>query len=188
MLRNHLIAAIVAAVISFAPSAIAQDDTPIGPLAVSEPVVAGMLTITQAWTRATPPGAATGAGYLTIANSGGTSDRLLSVASPAAGLGEIHEMTMVDDRMMMRPVPDGLVIPAGETVVLEPGGLHFMFAELGAGFVEGSVVTVSLTFDIAGVVEIDLIVYPIGSGGPTAGTVEMEGMAMDGLDSAGADR
>ena len=188
MLRIQFVAAIVAALFSFAPSAIAQDTPPVGPLTVGEPVVAGSLAITQAWTRATPPGAATGAGYLTISNSGETSDRLLSVASTQAAIGEIHQMTMVDDRMVMRPVADGLVIPAGGTVVLEPGGLHFMFVQLGAGFVEGSIVTVSLTFEIAGFVEIDLIVYPIGSSGPTTAADAMEGMAMDGLDSAGADR
>jgi copper(I)-binding protein len=181
-----LIATIVVVTLSFTPTAIAQDTPPMGAMPVGEQIVAGLLTINQAWSRATPPGAATGAGYLTISNSGVTDDRLLSVASAEAAIGEIHDMTMVADRMTMRPVADGVVIPAGGTVVLQPGGLHLMFVQVGAGFVEGSVVAVTLTFEIAGVVEIGLVVYPIGSDGPTEGADAMEGMAMDGLDSAGA--
>ena len=186
MTRIHLIAVIVAATLSLAPSANAQGEPPMGEMPVGEPIVVGLLTITHSWSRATPPGAATGAGYLTISNAGVTSDRLLSVASPLAEIGEVHEMRMVADRMTMRPLEDGLVVPAGGTVVLQPGGFHLMFVQVGAGFVEGSVVPVTLTFETAGVVEIGLVVYPIGSGGPMEGAGAMEGMVMDASDSAGA--
>lgn len=181
-------AAVAVALTVAAPYAFAQEAAPMGEAMMPEPVVVGDLAITQPWARATPPAAATGAGYLTITNNGATDDRLLSITSPIAEISEVHEMTMTDDRMVMRPLEDGLTIPAGETVVLRPGGFHLMFVQLVDGFVEGTEVTVTLTFETAGAVEINLLVYPIGSDGP-AGTMEgmdgMEGMgAMGGTDEA----
>lgn len=43
------------------------------------------VVVTKAWARATPPGATTGAVYLTIESKGATADRLLTITSPAAG-------------------------------------------------------------------------------------------------------
>ncbi len=152
------------------------------------PTVVDDLTITQPWARATPPAAVTGAGYLTITNNGTADDILLSVTSDFAEVNEVHEMTMADDRMVMRPLEDGLVIPAGETVVLRPGGFHLMFVQLVDGLVEGTEVPVTLTFETTGTVEINLVVYPIGSDGPAGameGMGDMEGMGgMGGMDEA----
>ncbi len=152
---------------------------------MAEPIVAGDLVITQPWTRATPPAAVTGAGYLTITNNGDTDDRLLGFESDVAAVTEVHEMIMADDRMMMRPLEDGLVIPAGETVVLRPGGFHIMFIDLAAGIEEGASVHVTLVFAVAGEVTIDLEVYPIGSDGPAMDGGAMDGMDMDGMNMDG---
>lgn len=137
--------------------------------AAGHDVVAGNLTISSAFTRATLPNAPVGGGYLTIVNAGPADDRLLSVSTPAAGKAEIHEMKMEGDVMKMNALPDGLVIPAGGTVTLEPGGYHLMFMDLAGPFVEGTSVTVTLTFEKAGTVEVQL---PVGS--PAA-----KGPAMD---------
>jgi hypothetical protein len=85
-------------------------------------VKSGSLTLTDLWTRATPPNAPTAGGYLTIENSGADADRLLAVTSPAAGRIEFHSMSMENGTMIMRPVADGIEIPAGDTVTLAPGG------------------------------------------------------------------
>lgn len=149
-------------------------------------VGAGELTVTLAWARATPPGAATAAGYLTITNNGATDDRLIAVETPLAAIAEVHEMSMDNDRMVMRPLEDGLVIPAGETVALLPGGYHLMFIDLNRAVVEGAPVEVTLTFANAGEVVVPLETYPIGSPGPAgAGGLEMDGMEMGGMNDGG---
>src|SRR5262245_51771913 len=105
--------------------------------ALAHEVRLGDLVLTDLWARATPPKAPTGAGYLTIANTGAAPDALIAVASPRAGRAELHRMETKDGVMVMRPVAGGLEIPAGGTVTLAPGGLHIMFSDLNGAFVEG---------------------------------------------------
>ena len=90
----------------------------------------GELTIGHPWSRATLPGAKVAAGYLTVKNAGSTADRLVSVTADIAGKGVIHEMTVKDGVMTMRPLTTGLEIPAGGEVKLEPGSYHLMFMGL----------------------------------------------------------
>lgn len=124
------------------------------------PVTVGDLEISGAFTRATLPNAPVGGGYLTITNKGAADDCLVSVSTPAAGTSQIHEMKMDGDVMKMNELPDGLVIPAGQSVSLAPGGYHLMFMDLTGPLVEGQSITVTLTFEKAGAVEVQL---PVGS-------------------------
>ncbi len=116
----------------------------------------GSLEISHAWARAMLPNQPAGAGYLVIANSGAEPDRLVGASSPAAGKVEIHTMSVVDDVMVMRPVEGGLEIPAGKTVTLEPGGLHVMFMQVTDPFRDGGTVPVTLEFEKAGPVDLEL--------------------------------
>jgi len=70
----------------------------------------GSLHIAQPWSRATPKGATSGAGYMTITNEGATPDRLSCVSSDASGQCQIHSMTMEGGVMKMRPIEGGLEI------------------------------------------------------------------------------
>src|SRR5262252_8105635 len=103
----------------------------------AEDVKAGDLVISQAWSRATPGGAKIGGGYLTIENKGTAPDRLIGGSSDAAGKVEVHEMTMNNGTMTMRPLDKGLTIEPGKTVKLAPGGLHLMLMELKAPLKQG---------------------------------------------------
>jgi len=123
----------------------------------------GELTFSQAFTRAMPPSAGTGGGYVTITNTGTEADRLIAVSSPAAPVAQLHQMKMDGDVMMMSELPDGIVIPVGESVALAPGGLHIMFMQVPAPFAEGDVVSVTLTFERAGQIDLELPVAPIGA-------------------------
>ncbi|HYO87618.1 MAG TPA: copper chaperone PCu(A)C, partial [Candidatus Limnocylindrales bacterium] len=87
------------------------------------------------------------AAYTTINNRGDEPLRLVSAATSAAGIVEIHEMIMQNDVMQMRPI-DGLDIPAGGSAVLEQGGYHIMLLELAAPLIEGSAIPLTLTFDV----------------------------------------
>lgn len=108
------------------------------------------LVIDQAWSRVTTPTARVGGGYLTITNHGPHDDRLLAVASEHSGKAEVHTMTMQDDVMIMRPVAEGLIIPAGETLHLAPGGFHLMFMQLNQPHVVDEPFSATLTFERAG--------------------------------------
>ncbi len=121
-------------------------------------VTAGDLRITEARARAMLPGQPSGGGYLTIENTGNAPDRLVAISSPAAGKVEVHTMEMKNDVMVMRPVEGGLEIAAGKTVTLEPGGLHIMFMQVAKPFQEGASVPVTLEFEKAGKVELELAV------------------------------
>ncbi|WOI55528.1 copper chaperone PCu(A)C [Palleronia sp. LCG004] len=126
-------------------------------------VEAGDLSISGAFSRATPPGAPVGGGYMTITNTGDTDDRLLSVSSTLSARAEIHEMVMEGDVARMRPV-EGIAIPAGETVELRPGGYHVMFVDLEAPLVAGEVAQITLSFERAGDVEIPLAIADAAGG------------------------
>lgn len=138
--------AAIAATLLLAAPAFAQDG----------PVQHGDLNLSAPFTRATLPNAPVGGGFLSIENTGATADRLVSASSPAAAMVQIHEMAMEGDVMKMRQLADGIEIAAGETVTLSPGGLHLMFMGLSQAFVEGETVPVTLVFERAGPVELDL--------------------------------
>lgn len=126
----------------------------------------GSLEISGGFSRATLPNAPVGAGYLTITNKGTTDDTLVSASSPVAGMTQIHEMKMEGDVMKMNEVEGGLVIPAGGSVMLAPGGFHIMFMDLKEPLVEGATFPVTLTFATAGTIEIQLVVGSINADEP----------------------
>ena len=121
-------------------------------------VTLGDLTISGAFARATLPNAPVGGGYVTITNAGSEDDTLIAASSPVAGEVQLHEMSMQGDVMKMAELPDGIPVPAGETVTLKPGGLHLMFMQLKEPMVEGSNVPVTLTFAKAGTVTVNLAI------------------------------
>lgn len=152
-------------------------------------VTIGSLTITDLWTRATPPNAPTAGGFLTITNNGGEDDTLISASSPVAETTELHTMSVKDGVMTMHPVEGGIVVPAGGKVTLGPGGFHVMFITLGEVLKEGGKLPVTLTFAKAGTIDTFLHILAIGAPGPTsngAGQMNMPHDDMGGMDhSAG---
>lgn len=134
----------------------------LAPAALAAPHHRSALTITHAWSQATPPSAPTAAGYLTIANHGREPDWLLSVASPAANAVQLHLMSMTGGVMRMRPVEGGLVIPAGRAVTLNPNGYHLMFEGLKRPFSAGDRIALTLMFRRAGLVRTTLDVVAAG--------------------------
>lgn len=130
---------------------------------------AGTIVIDRPWSRATPPTARTAAGYMTLGNTGDAADRLLGGSSSAAARVEVHEMSMTDGIMRMRQLPEGLEIPPGGSAALEPGGHHLMLIDLKKPLAAGERVPVTLSFEKAGTVEVELVVQPLGAGAPEGG-------------------
>jgi copper(I)-binding protein len=123
----------------------------------------GSLEIGHPWTRATPNGADVAGGFFKITNNGTEEDRLVSVSVDGLSRVEIHEMKTENGVMSMRPLKDGLPIPAGATVELKPGSFHVMMFGLTQPFVEGTMVKGKITFEKAGSADIEFKVEAVGA-------------------------
>lgn len=152
---------------------------------------AGALHIEHPWARATPPKAGVAGAYMVIENHGKTADRLLGGSTEAAKDVQIHSMTMDSGVMKMRQLPDGLLLPAGKTVSLSPGALHLMLIDPVKPLKEGERVPLTLRFEKAGNVKVDLAVEGMGATGPANGAAkgshDMGAMQMDKGTAAGGD-
>lgn len=118
-----------------------------------------------------------GAAFMSIENTGPEGDHLIDARSDIAARVELH--THIDAGngvMQMRHVPDGWVIPAGETHMLMRGGDHVMFMGLAAPFTDGEMVTVTLVFEKAGEITIEVPVDstrdPMGQGAEGMGAMK----------------
>lgn len=150
-MKNLLSAILIST--AFAPTSIAAHEYKKADLSISHP-----------WTRQTAPAQKTGGGFMVITNKGANADRLLSVSSTAAGKVEIHTMEMTGGVMKMRPVSGGLSIPAKGRLELKPGGHHIMFIGLKAPFKLGEMIPLTLHFEQAGAVPVQVKVEPINHG------------------------
>ena len=135
-------------------------------IAAAHEYKAGALQIGHPWARATPKGASVGGGYLKITNTGSETDRLVGASAAFAGRAEIHQMTMNQGVMQMRPVDGGIEIKPGETVELKPGSFHLMFMDLKQPLEQGKSVGGSLVFQKAGKVDVDFAVEGVGGPAP----------------------
>ena len=116
----------------------------------------GAIDIGHPYARATAPGQPTGGGFLKLTNKG-DADRLLSAAADVSTAVELHVMKMEGDVMRMRQV-DAIDVPAGQTVELRPGGLHIMFVGLKAPLKAGERFPMTLRFEKAGEVAVEVVV------------------------------
>ena len=142
-------------------------------------VMAGTLKISAPWARATPKGASVGGGYMTITNMGTEPDRLVSGASTVAKEVQVHEMTMENGVMKMRPVAGGIEIKPGQSVTLKPGGYHIMFVKLNQQLKQGEHFKVTLNFAKAGKVDVDFTTEGIAATHDDSGS--MPGMKSDSM-------
>jgi periplasmic copper chaperone A len=126
----------------------------------------GPLRIESAWARATASGAKVGGAFVTLVNSGETADRLVSASTAIADRVELHTHVMDGNVMRMREVEGGIPLPPGEIVKLQPGGFHVMLLGLKQGLTVGSRFPLTLTFEKAGNVQVDVPVEAMGSMGP----------------------
>jgi periplasmic copper chaperone A len=124
--------------------------------------------VSDAWVRGTVPAQkATGAFMQIKSTQGG---RLVSAASPVAGVVEIHEMKMDGNVMKMAALPKGLELPAGQMVELKPGGYHVMLMDLKQTLKDGDTVPMSLVVEGKDgkreTVELKAPVKPLGATNP----------------------
>ena len=124
--------------------------------------VFAQVRIEDPWARATPPGAKIGAAYLKITSP--TADRLVGASSPVAARVEMHVAFLFGDVLRMRQVK-AYDIPPGGSFELAPSGAHLMLVDLKAPLKEGAKVPLTLRFEKAGEVKVEVQVRALGSTG-----------------------
>jgi hypothetical protein len=133
--------------------------------AAAHSVSAGDLKIIHPWARSTVSAQTTGGAFIVkIDNTGTVADRLIAASTPVAERVELHQMTMQGNVMKMREV-NGIDIPAGGSVSLAPGQYHMMMFGLKKPLLTGETVPMTLKFEKAGEVPVQLKVEAMAPGG-----------------------
>ena len=119
--------------------------------------VASEITVTDPYARVSRPGAPTGAAFMTITNTSDRADRLISASSDAAKRVELHTHIEVGDGVMkMTELEDGIELPAGGSHGLIRGGDHVMLMGIKNPLEQGDEISVTLTFERAGEIQISI--------------------------------
>ena len=126
-----------------------------------QPKGGNSLVISDAWTRPTAAGMPMGVAYFTITNGTSADDVLIAASTPAAAHVEMHETSIEDGMARMRPLNE-IVVPAGGSVAVAPGGIHLMLVDLVQPLEAGSRVPLVLEFRTAGKMTIELAVEARG--------------------------
>jgi copper(I)-binding protein len=164
IVRSAVLAALLVTCVpsfAFAHHGVIHDGCPAG-----QAFTVGDITVSGAFTRATPKGATAAGSYFTVVNAGAAADTLLGATSEAAADIGVHQMKMNGDVMEMSPVEGGLEIPAGGSVQLAPGGYHLMMTGMDQPFVEGACIEMTLHFAVAGDLSIQLNIGGMGQKTP----------------------
>ena len=120
----------------------------------------GALHIVKPWARSSATSPWTGGGYMTIVNDG-PADRLRSAYSEAAGWIDIHGIKVVGPDLAMRALENPLAVPPGKTI-LKPRGYHLLMLGLTAPLIAGARLPLTLHFENAGSLDVDLQVQAPG--------------------------
>ena len=138
-------------------------------------VKVGDITLVHPFARASAGPAKMGAAFMGVRNDGSTPDRLVtvSVSADVAKKAEIHTHIMEGDVAKMRRVDGGVEVPANGMVMMQPSGLHIMLMRLKTPLEEGETFMVTLTFEHAGEVTIEMPILGVDAG------MEMDSDMMD---------
>lgn len=114
------------------------------------------IIIEDAYARSASPMAKSGAAFMMIKNSG-EADRLIAASSDAAARTELHTHLEGENGVMrMVHVEEGFELPADGMIAMQRGGKHVMLMGLNAPMEQGATVTVTLTFEKAGDVVVEV--------------------------------
>lgn len=130
---------------------------------------AGDVMVHDGWARASLGKAPNSTAYMTLMTKGDAADALIAVSTPLAEKAELHTHVMDGDIARMRPV-EAIEIAPGEPAVLEPGGLHVMLMGLEEKLEEGSTLLLTLTFENAGEVTLDIPILGLKASRQREGT------------------
>ena len=120
------------------------------------------IQVEKAWARTTVAGQTGTAAYMTIANAGKGEDRLLSVSATPPVTAMVHQTSNEGGVSKMRPVEDGLSIPAGQSFRLQPNGAHVMIMGLATPLKPADKVLLKLKFERSGEKAVEVLVSTEG--------------------------
>jgi len=129
-------------------------------MTISGAVLAGdmeQIMVQDPYARVSTANSSSGAAFMVLMNHGEVDDRLVSVSSDVAARTELHTHVEDDNGVMkMMQVTDGLPIAAGDVHALARGGDHVMLMGLKNPLAQGDVFSLTLTFENAGEMVIDV--------------------------------
>ena len=142
----------------------------------SEPEAATAPTASDVWVKAVPElmeGMAMTGVFMTLENPTDEDIYLESATNDTPGLTdmplEVHEVVMDDSgEMIMQEVSGkGLLIPAGGSVVLKPGGYHVMYLGLLKTIPVGSTIALTLEFSNGSTLTVEPVAREIANANET---------------------
>jgi len=141
------------------------------------PALAGDIMVMDPYARASSMKSTSGAAFMTIMNQTGADDHLVSAHSDVAMKVELHtHIETADGIMQMRHVEAGFPLPADGSIEMKRGGHHVMFMGIKTPFEQDDMITLTLVFEKAGEVvvqvPVDLTRKP-GMGGMAHGSMKM---------------
>ena len=125
----------------------------------------GDIEVRHPWARATPPGATVAVVYMELRNNGKQPDRLLSASTPLAKRVEPHITEHAGEVAKMRALR-AFEVPARERLALEPNGAHLMLIDTARPLKKGERFPLTLRFEKAGELEIEVEVQELGARHP----------------------
>ena len=145
----------------------------------SSPAVADGIEVHDAYAIAALPTSVSGAAFLTIHNHGVAPDRLIGIRTNAAERADLHANVETDGVMQMVSIADGIDLPKDGEIVLSRGADHIMLLGLTAPFLDGKVFTLTLEFEVAGDVVVEV---PVDLARMTGDAMDHSGMDMNSMD------
>lgn len=118
---------------------------------------AGTIVVDAPYARVLTALSKSGAAFLEIRNTAATPDRLIGAQTDAAAMAELHTHVEGENGVMrMVPVRGGIPIPAHGKTLLARGGDHIMLMGLKRPLKQGDVIHLTLDFEKAGRVPVDV--------------------------------
>lgn len=155
--RRHPVSALCAALVAVGALSGCSSGSTASDSASPSPV-ACPLTVSDAWVKAADA-AMTGA-FGVVHNPSDQEAVVTSATSPSAGMVEIHEVVVKGGASVMQPKEGGLVVPAGGSATLAPGGDHLMLMKLPAAIRAGDPVEITLACASGGTVQFTAVAKP----------------------------
>ena len=125
----------------------------------SAPLAAEGIMVDDAYIRSSTAKSTSGAAFMVVMNHSGADDRLIGASSDVADKVELDSHTSDDNGVMrMGEIEGGVAIAADEMHAFKRGGDHLMFMGLKGPLEQGAMVPVTLEFEKAGAVEIEVMV------------------------------
>lgn len=121
-------------------------------------------TVENAWVRLPAVDGRPAAAYFVL-HGGEADDTLITVDSARVASIELHETTMEDGAMRMRPIMSA-DLPAGETLAFEPGGRHAMLFGIDPEITPGTSLTLNFRFDSDRDVSVEAVTIAAGDAPP----------------------